>query len=46
LPDASILLLAVDNGEEGKCIVTNDPAVKINACKYLPMMAIIPSLQG
>jgi uncharacterized protein len=39
-------IVAVDNEEEVKQMITNDPAIKINHYEYYPMMAVVPQSQG
>ena len=35
-------IVAVDNEEELKEFIDNDPALKINTAEYYPMMAVLP----
>lgn len=37
-------IVAVENEEELKEIISNDPAGKINAYSYFPMRAVVPEL--
>jgi len=39
-------IVAVDNEEEVKAMMANDPAVKINRYEYYPMKAITPQSTG
>lgn len=37
-------IVSVDNEQELKDFITNDPAGKINKYEYFPMKAIVPSI--
>jgi len=37
-------IVAVDNEQELKDIITNDPAGKINKYEYFPMKAVVPKI--
>lgn len=37
-------IVAVDNEQELKDIIENDPAGKINKYKYFPMKAVVPNI--